>query len=264
MGTAETHLLGKPAHVSDAEWRLRIQLAACYRVLDWLGWTENIFNHITVRVPGPERHFLINPFGLWYDEVTASNLVKIDLDGHPVAPTEHAVNRAGFIIHSALHAAREDAHCIIHTHTTAGMAIACRRAGLAHDDFYGAMLIGRVAYHDFEGITVRPEEQPRLVASLGAKHVLILRNHGLLVAERNVPHAFSLMWTLQRACEVQCQAAAIGGYDLPLTDAVREQCREVAFRYEADGDTCERVFDATVRKMERAKRSAPGWIDYRT
>jgi len=149
MGNVDTSVLGKPAHVSDAEWRLRIELAAAYRVFDWYGWNETIFNHITVRVPGPERHFLINPFGLWYDEVTASNLVKVDLQGNPVAPSEYPINRAGFIIHSAVHAARDDAHCIMHTHTTTGMAIACRRQGLQHDDFYGAMLIGRVAYHDF-------------------------------------------------------------------------------------------------------------------
>jgi ribulose-5-phosphate 4-epimerase/fuculose-1-phosphate aldolase len=151
----------------------------------------------------------------------------------------------------------------MHTHTTTGMAVACLKEGLSPTNFYAAQLHGGVAYHDFEGITVRPEEQPRLVASLGAKHVLILRNHGLLVAEHNVAHAFSLMWTLQRACEVQCQAVAIGGYDIPLTDDVREQCRDVAFRYEAHGDTCQRVFDATVRKMERSKHGS-GWIDYRS
>jgi ribulose-5-phosphate 4-epimerase/fuculose-1-phosphate aldolase len=173
------------------------------------------------------------------------------------------VNQAGFIIHSALHAAREDAHCIMHTHTNAGMAVACRRAGLGHDDFYGAMLIGRVAYHDFEGITVHPAEQPRLARSLGEKHVLILRNHGLLVAERDVAHAFALMWTLQRACEVQCEAAALGGCDIPLTDEIREACKRDAFQSSHYADACALMFEATVRKMERARRG-PGWIDYRS
>jgi len=261
MGTLDAAALARPVHISEAEWALRLDLAACYRVFDWLGWTENVFNHITVRVPGPERHFLINPFGLWYDEVTASNLVKIDLAGNPIGPTEYPVNHAGFIIHSAIHAARDDAHCIVHTHTTAGMAIACRRSGLAHDDFYGAMLVDRVAYHDFEGISVHPEEQPRLVASLGSKHVLILRNHGLLVAERDVAHAFALVWTLQRACEVQCAAAA-SGYDIPLTRAVRESCKRDALHFETSGGACRCMFEATVRKMERARRG-PGWIDYR-
>jgi ribulose-5-phosphate 4-epimerase/fuculose-1-phosphate aldolase len=262
MGRNETRALGKPAHVSDVEWGLRVELAAAYRVFDWYGWNETIFNHITVRVPGPERHFLINPFGLWYDEVTASNLVKVDLQGNPVGPTDHPINNAGFIIHSAVHAARDDAHCIMHTHTTTGMAIACRREGLKHDDFYGAMLIGRVAYHDFEGITVHPNEQPRIVKSLGNKHVMILRNHGLLAAERDIAHAFALLWTLQRACDVQCQSAAIGGYDIPLTDAVRESCRRDALHFEADGGTCRRMFEATVRRMERVMRG-PNWIDYR-
>ena len=263
MGTNETPVLGKPAHMSDAEWEVRVELAAAYRVLDWYGWNETIFNHITARVPGPERHFLINPFGLWYDEVTASNLVKIDLAGNAVGPASYGINRAGFIIHSAVHAARDDAHCIMHTHTTTGMAIACRREGLKHDDFYGAMLIGRVAYHDFEGITVHAEEQPRLVKNLGDRHVMILRNHGLLVAERDIAHAFALLWTLQRACDVQCQSEAIGGYDLPLADSVRESCRNDALHFDVDGGTCRRMFEATVRRMERVMRG-PGWIDYRS
>ena len=262
MGTDDRSALGKPAHIGDAEWALRVELAACYRVFDWYGWNETIFNHITVRVPGPERHFLINPFGLWYDEVTASNLVKVDLDGNVVGQAAHGINRAGYIIHSAVHAARDDAHCIMHTHTTTGMAIACRRSGLKHDDFYGAMLAGRVAYHDFEGISVHADEQPRLVKSLGDKHLLILRNHGLLVAERDVAHAFALMWTLQRACDVQCAAEAIGGYDLPLSDRVRESCRRDALQFDTDGGTCRRMFEAAVRRMERAMRG-PGWIDYR-
>jgi ribulose-5-phosphate 4-epimerase/fuculose-1-phosphate aldolase len=263
MGSLDAQTLGKPANISDAEWRLRVELAACYRVFDWLGWNENIFNHITVRVPGPERHFLINPFGLWYDEVTASNLIKIDVDGNVIGQADHPVNRAGFIIHSALHAARDDAHCIMHMHTNAGMAVACRRAGLGYDDFYGAMLTGRVAYHDFEGITVHAGEQQRLARSLGNKHVLILRNHGLLVAERDVPNAFALIWTLQRACEVQCHALALGGYDIPLADEVREACRRDSVGSEHYVDTSVRMFDATVRKMERDRRG-PGWIDYRS
>jgi ribulose-5-phosphate 4-epimerase/fuculose-1-phosphate aldolase len=262
MRDSNVEVLGKPADVDEMEWALRVELAACYRVFDWLGWTENIGNHITVRVPGPERHFLINPFGLWYDEVTASNLIKIDLDGNPIGPNRYPVNRAGFIIHGALHGARDDAHCIMHTHTTAGMAIACRRKGLGHDDFYGAMLIGCVAYHDFEGISVHLEERPRLLASLGSKNVMILRNHGLLVAEHDVAQAFGLMWTLQRACEVQCHAAAMGGYDVPLTDVVRESCKRDALHLGPDGGISRQMFEGAVRKMERDKHG-PRWIDYR-
>jgi len=262
MGNLEAQAL-KPANVGEAEWRLRQELAACYHVFDFLRWTESIFNHITVRVPGPERHFLINPFGLNYGEVTASNLVKVDLEGNVVGRSDHGVNRAGFIIHAALHAAREDAHCIMHTHTTTGVAIACKKAGLKHDDFYGAMLVDKVAYHDFEGITVRADEQPRLVRSLGDKSILILRNHGLLVAERDIAHAFSLLWTLQRACDVQCQAAAIAGPDIELPDEIRRRSASDSMRVEdAEGATCQKMFDAAVRKMEAARRG--GHVDFRS
>src|SRR5574337_617699 len=170
----------RPADMTPAEWRLRLELAACYRVFDAMGWTELIFNHITLRVPGTPDIFLINPFGLNYSEVAARNLVRIHLDGTPAEPTAYPVNRAGFVIHSAVHGARPDAHCVMHIHTTAGIAVACKQAGLGHDDFYGAELFGDVAYHDFEGITVHDGEGPRLAASLGARRIMILRNHGLL------------------------------------------------------------------------------------
>ena len=176
-----------PAGMQAAEWELRLELAACYRAFDWMGWSELIYNHITARVPGPARHYLINPYGLWYSEVTASNLVKVNLAGEAVDGSKYPVNRAGFIIHSAIHGAREDAHCVIHTHSTAGSAVACKKEGLRFDNFYSAVLYGEVAYHEFEGVTTDPAEQPRLVASLGKKAVLILRNHGLLVACPGIP-----------------------------------------------------------------------------
>ena len=175
--------------ITAEEWALRVQLAACYRIFDLLGWTEYIFNHITLRVPGPEKHFLINPFGLWYSEVTASNLVKIDLDGNTVGKSEYPVNKAGFVIHSAIHAVRPDAHCIMHTHTTAGVAVACQEQGITPNNFYGSQLHGRIAYHDFEGISVELDERPRLVKSLGDRNVMVLRNHGLLVCGGGVAEA---------------------------------------------------------------------------
>lgn len=238
--------------VFEEEWRLRRDLADCYRLFAYLGWSEAIFNHITVRVPGPEQHYLINPFGLLYEEVTPENLVKIDLDGNPVGASDHPVNPAGFIIHSAIHRAREDAHCIIHVHTTEGIAVSCKAAGLSHDNFYGAQFHGRIAYHDFEGISVHPEEQPRLVASLGDKDVLILRNHGLLVVGQDIPHAFRWVWTLQRACEVQCRAAAIAGSDIALTDAVRRAATRDALAFAGDR-TARLIFDAMVRRMRLAQ-----------
>jgi ribulose-5-phosphate 4-epimerase/fuculose-1-phosphate aldolase len=245
-----------PPCMAREEWTLRVRLAACYRVFDHLGWTESIFNHITVRVPGGDRPaFLINPFGLNYDEVTARNLVKIDTEGTPLEPTEHPVNRAGFVIHAAIHAHRPDAHCIMHTHTTAGMAVACKQAGLGHDDFYGAELYGDVAYHAFEGITVHDEEGPRLLASLGDKRVLILRNHGLLVVGSDVFNAFRWMWTLQRACEVQVAADSIAGPNVGLSDAVRRASAQDAHDFEPR-DRLERMLFTSVLRRARVDAAA--------
>ena len=160
--------------MEKTERDLRTQLAACYRIFDYMGWSEMIFNHITVKIPGDEHHFLINPYGLHYSEVTASNLVKVDIDGNIVEETDYAVNPAGILIHTAIHAARPEIHCIAHTHTSAGMAVACSEKGLRNDNFYSALLHNRIAYHDFEGITVMDDEKPRLVANLGDKTLLIL------------------------------------------------------------------------------------------
>jgi ribulose-5-phosphate 4-epimerase/fuculose-1-phosphate aldolase len=235
--------------ISAAEWRARVELAACYRLFAALGWTESIFNHITVRVPGPEdgeTHYLINPFGLNYEEVTAANLVKVDLSGQAVQPTSHRVNPAGFVIHSAIHQSRSDAHCVMHTHTTAGIAVATKARGLSHDNFYGAQLIGRVAYHAFEGITVHEAEQPRLVASLADRDVLILRNHGLLTVGPDLPAAFWLLWTLQRACEVQALADSMGGPNAPVSEALAEGCRRDAAQF--DAHLSQMVFQAALRR----------------
>lgn len=200
-----------PPAMSKEEWQLRLELAAFYRLVAFLGWNEMIYNHITLRVPGPEPQYLINPFGLNYDEVTARNLVKLDTAGNVLDGSAYPVNLAGFVIHSAIHSARPDAHCIIHTHTTAGCAVAGKEDGLRPDNFYSAMLHGCVAYHDFEGITTDADEQPRLVKSLGDKPILILRNHGLLVIGPHVPAALNLYWTLQRACEVQMATDSMAG-----------------------------------------------------
>ena len=240
---------------SRQERDARVQLAACYRIFDMLGWTQMIFNHITLRVPGTRRHFLINPYGLWYREVTASNLVTIDLDGNIVSPSEWPVNRAGFVIHSAIHATREDAHCIMHTHTTAGSAIACQRDGLQPDNFHSAMIHGQVAYHDFEGVTVRDDEKPRLVRSLGDKSYLILRNHGLLVCGRTVPEAFLRMWTLERACEIQ-QAAQSSGRPLIALSADVLQCSaNTPSQLEPGEPTDRKLFAALVRRIDAIDQS---------
>lgn len=237
-----------PPDMEPTQWRLRIQLAACYRLFAHLGWTELIYNHITVRIPGPQVAFLINPFGLNYSEVTARNLIRIGLDGVPLDDTPHYVNRAGLIIHSAIHAARDDAHCVMHTHTTAGMAVACKQEGLRYDDFYGAELFGDVGYHDFEGLTVYEDECPRLVASLAGRHVLVLRNHGMLVMGADVFDAFRWMWTLQRACEVQLAADSIRGPNVPLSDAVRRACARDARAFEPKGKLERLLFLSVLRE----------------
>lgn len=235
--------------IAAEEWALRVQLAACYRIFDLLGWTEYIFNHITLRVPGPEKHFLINPFGLWYSEVTASNLVKIDLEGNTVGRSEFPVNKAGFVIHSAIHAARPDAHCIMHTHTTAGVAVACQAQGITPNNFYGSQLHGRIAYHDFEGISVELDERPRLVKSLGDNNIMVLRNHGLLVCGGGVAEALRRMLNVQRACEVQLAAEAAGK---PITQVPAEVCERAAAQGEAfdPAGYGSRLFTAFQRRID--------------
>lgn len=233
--------------VTGEESAARVQLAGAYRIFDHLGWTEMIFNHITLRVPGEEKRFLINPFGLHYSEITASNLVLIDVEGNPVRETPWPVNRAGFVIHSALHEANPEVKCVMHTHTTTGMAVACLRDGLSPTNFYAAQLQGQVAYHEFEGITVEPNEKARLVADIGDKRAAILRNHGLLTWGPSVPEAFMMMWTLQRACDVQIASSAAGALN-PIRPEVFEQ----TVRESGPGEqrTCEDVFAAMQRIVD--------------
>ena len=193
---------------NSAERALRVELAAAYRIAEHLGWAELIYTHISLRVPGPQHHFLINPYGLRFDEVTASNLVKIDLEGNPVEKSEYASNKAGFVIHSAVHMAREDAACVFHTHTLPGMAVSAQEEGLLPVHMYSHNFYGRLSYHDFEGPSMRLDERERLVRSLGKNDALILRNHGLLTVGRTIPEAFIRHWRLNRACEVQLAAQA--------------------------------------------------------
>ncbi|MET8824383.1 class II aldolase/adducin family protein [Streptomyces sp. NPDC004610] len=240
-----------PSSMSDAEWRARLELAACYRVFDHLGWVEMIFNHITLRVPGEEGSLLINPFGLMYHEVTASNLVKIDYEGRILSDSPWPVNEAGLLIHTALHASRPDAHCVMHTHTTAGTGVACLAAGLDPDNFYSAQLHDMVAYHDFEGITVNPRERERLVADLGPRNLLILRNHGLLALGPTLPAAFSALWTLQRACEIQLAAASAGQPLAKVSQAAAVQSTQESFQLGDRTGAGRTLFEALRRKIDR-------------
>ncbi|NIE67988.1 class II aldolase/adducin family protein [Burkholderia sp. Ax-1719] len=241
----------RPHWCEPQEWAARVQLAATYRVFHQLGWTELIFNHITLRVPGPHKHFLINPFGLAYDEIKASNLVKIDLEGKILSPSDYPINPAGFVIHSAIHANVEDAHCVMHTHTTAGLAVACMESGLAATNFYSAQLHGMVAYHDFEGITVHDEEKPRLLASMGDKRLLILRSHGLLAHGVSLAHAFALLWTLNRACEIQVVTDSMRGQAIQIDPAITERSTRDALQFSPAHGAGDNILAALIRRVDR-------------
>ena len=241
------------------EWQARIELATAYRVFNMLGWTEMIYNHITVRVPhsvsGDEKQFLINPFGLHYSEVTASNLVKINLKGEVLDGSTHRVNPAGFVVHATLHAGLEGAHCVMHTHTTAGVAVACLQGGLSQSNFYSAQLHNMVAYHDFEGITIHADEGPRVLKSIGNKQAVILRSHGLLAWGSTVPETFAILWTLQRACEIQLATLSMGA-PIAVPEPVAAKCTRDSLQFDNQhGGAGVDVFDALVRQVNRIDAS---------
>jgi ribulose-5-phosphate 4-epimerase/fuculose-1-phosphate aldolase len=240
----------RPANISAEEWALRVELAACYRIFDHFGWNELIYNHITARAPGPGTHFLINPFGLMYHEVTASNLVKIDLDGNIVGDSAWPVNPAGFVVHSAIHENLRAAHCVMHIHTTAGSAVAGKAEGLTWTNFYAALIYKQVAYHDFEGVTVNPDEKQRLLASLGNKRILILRNHGLLAWGETVAEALMRLWTVHRACEVQLASDSMAGETIEISREAGEQASAAALQFSAEFGAGEDVFAALKRVID--------------
>lgn len=243
--------------MSDHEWAARQELAACYRIFDMLGWSEMIYNHITVKLDDEPGAFLINPFGLHFSEVTASSLVKIDIDGNKLAPSEWAVNRAGFVQHALFHKHLPDAHAIAHTHTTAGMAVSSLEGGLQPVNFYACNFAGQIGYHDFEGVTVRDEEGPRFLASLGDKRQMLLRNHGILVMGRTVPEVFLKHWVLQRACEIQLATLSMGKPILVGDDVVKVHQRDLS-QVQLPGGPGRAEFDAMVRMIDRTDRS---WRD---
>jgi ribulose-5-phosphate 4-epimerase/fuculose-1-phosphate aldolase len=200
--------------VSDEEWAIRVDLAAAYRLVALYGWDDLIFTHLSARVPGPEHHFLINPYDMMFEEITASSLVKIDVDGQPVVPTSHPVNPAGFTIHSALHMAREDAHAVMHLHTPHGQAVSAMSEGLLPHTQTAMIALHNVAYHDYEGIATDLEERERLVTDMGEKHVMILRNHGTLAIGESVADCFLRLYFLERACEAQVMMLSAGRENL--------------------------------------------------
>ena len=211
--------------VSAEEWAMRVDLAACYRIVAHYGWDDLVFTHISARVPGGGHHFLINPYGLLFEEVTASSLVKVDLKGEKVMESPFAVNPAGFVIHSAIHAARDDAHCVMHVHTSAGVAVSCQKEGLRPISQQSIFVLSSLGYHDYEGVALNEAEKPRLTADFGGNTFLILRNHGLLTAGPSVADAFLAMFVLQRACEIQVKAQSGGAKMIPIPQAILDGAR---------------------------------------
>lgn len=230
MSTVEKNLATRN-QVSDEEWQLRVDLAACYRLIAMYGWDDLIFTHISARVPGPEEHFLINAYGLLFEEMTASSLVKVDREGRKVLESPYSVNPAGFTIHSAVHEARHDVGCVLHTHTRAGVGVSIQKEGLLPLSQIALVALSSLGYHDYEGIALNEAEKPRLVADLGDNTSLILRNHGLLTVGKNIPDAFLAMYALETACQIQIAAMSGGGemtaVNPRIIEGIQAQAEEV-------------------------------------
>jgi len=253
-------------HVSSEEWALRVDLAACYRLVAMFGWNDYIFTHISVRLPGNERHYLINPFGLFFDEITASSLVKIDKDGEILLDeTGLGYNVGGYVIHGAVHEARDDAHCVIHLHTSEGVAVSGQKNGLLPLNQDSLSLMNDIAYHDFEGIALDTDERERLIDHVGDNNCVILRNHGLLTLGPTVAAAFSKMYALQKACTIQVMTLA-GGVELGFPsqaaqDKVREQTAGRRTPGSAQGGATNRVspvdlaWQGFLRKLDKVDTS---------
>ncbi len=240
----------KKGTVSDEEWQLRVDLAACYRAIAMNGWDDLVFTHISARVPGGDERFLINPYGFLFEEITASSLIKVDLDGNKVSESPYPVNPAGFTIHSAIHAARADAGCVLHTHTRAGIAVSVQPDGLQPISQISLLPYAQIAYHDYEGIALNEDEKPRLVADLGSSNALILRNHGLLTVGASIPDAFLMMYALETACQVQMMAQSSGAELIqvpqPVVDGIMGQVEAVT-----KGMGGDLVWPGLLRKLDR-------------
>jgi len=238
------------SEVSTAEWAQRVDLAACYRLVAHFGWDDLIFTHISARVPGPEHHFLINPYGMTFDEITASSLVKVDLDGNQVSPSRYDINPAGFTIHSAVHAAREDANCVLHVHSINGVAVSAQAGGVLPLSQHSIFVLASLGYHDYEGVALEDDEKPRLVRDLGNCKYLMLRNHGLLTVGRSVADAFLGMYIFETTCMIQVRAQAGGGELLRIRDDIiagaPAQLQQVT-----RGAGAELVWPALLRKLDR-------------
>ncbi|NDZ16570.1 class II aldolase [Variovorax sp. WS11] len=240
--------------VSAEEWQLRVDLAACYRLVALHGWSDLVFTHISARVPGPEHHFLINPYGLMFDEITASSLIKVDQDCNKLITSPYPVNPAGFVIHSAVHAARPDIQCVLHTHTRAGIAVSAQKNGVLPISQQSTFVLASLAYHDYEGVAFRDEEKPRLQADMGEANFLMLRNHGLLTVGKTIADAFLSMYTFENACQIQIAAQA-GGGELTHVDPRIVEGVGHALKVQTGGLGGAFVWPALIRKLDRVDPS---------
>jgi ribulose-5-phosphate 4-epimerase/fuculose-1-phosphate aldolase len=238
--------------VSPEEWAVRVDLAAAYRLVAHYGWEDLVFTHITARVPSTEDQFLINPYGMLFDEITASSLVKIDVHGTKIQDSPYPVNPAGFVIHSAIHAARHDAKCVLHTHTLNGVAVSTQRAGLLPISQHSISVLASLGYHDFEGPALRDDEKPRLVADLGDRTSLILRNHGLLTVGETVADAFVAMYYLEASCAIQVRAQSGGGELIPVPkDIIESAYAQVMAAGRPAGSRGMLVWPGLLRRLDR-------------
>lgn len=236
--------------VSAEEWQLRVDLAACYRLVALYGWSDLVFTHISARVPGPEHHFLINPYGLMFDEITASSLVKVDQQCNKIIDSPYPVNPAGFVIHSAVHAAREDIQCVLHTHTRAGIAVSAQKNGVLPISQQSTFVLASLAYHDYEGVAFRDDEKPRLQADMGHANFLMLRNHGLLTCGKTIADAFLSMYTFENTCQIQIAAQA-GGDELTHVDPRIIDGVGQAMKVQSGGLGGMFVWPSLIRKLDR-------------
>ncbi len=241
------------SQVSPQEWAIRCDLAACYRLVAMYGWSDLVFTHISAKLPGPEHHFLINPYGLMFDEITASSLVKVDKDCNKIIDSSYPVNPAGFIIHSAVHEARDDAGCVLHTHTRAGVAVSAQAAGVLPISQQSTFVLGSLAYHGYQGVAFRPEEKPSLQADLGSANYLMLHNHGLLTVGKTIADAFLHMYVFESTCQIQISAQAGG----PLTQVEPSIVQGVAqaMKVQTGGLGGAFVWPSLIRKLERSDSS---------
>jgi len=237
--------------VSKDEWNARVNLAAAYRLVALYGWDDLIFTHISARVPGPEHHFLINPYGWMFEEITASSLVKVDLEGRKVMPSDYDVNPAGFVIHSAIHAARQDALCVMHTHAPNGVAVSAQKNGLLPISQQSMIVLASLGYHDYEGLALNEDEKPRLVRDLGDRKFLMLRNHGLLTAAPSIADAFVAMYTFEASCMIQLRAQSGGSELVPIPKTVLDGVQTALNKSTRGSGAGALAWPALLRKLDR-------------